>query len=155
MNFLRVWSVFVTISLTLSCGSSMPGSSNPPAGGNSSIVISSTSPTSIAAGSPDFTITVIGTGFPSEPFGFQGSSCSVLAAEQQSSGWDVSERRQPSLRCNACDGNGSLVLSRECGHRQIASADLLFCGRYSEIGVQLDHLRSDELRAINDVTRLG
>ena|SRR5262249_13884559 len=74
MNFLRVWSVFVTISLTLSCGSSMPGtqqngagSSNPPAGGNSSIVISSTSPTSIAAGSPDFTITIIGTGFPSEP----------------------------------------------------------------------------------------
>ena len=79
MNSVRACLIFLILSLTVGCSnSSMPGtqtgnggSSNPPPGGASSVVISSILPASVAAGSPDFTITIVGKGFPTEPVDFK------------------------------------------------------------------------------------
>src|SRR6266481_4282968 len=77
MDSLRACLIFLTLIVGCS-SSSMPGtqtgnggSSNPPPGGASSVVISSILPASVAAGSPDLTITIAGKGFPTEPVDFK------------------------------------------------------------------------------------
>ena len=73
MNTVRACLTFLSLLLTIGCNSAMPGSqrtTQPPPGGSSSgssVAISSVSPTSVMAGSQDFTLTIVGTGFPASP----------------------------------------------------------------------------------------
>ena len=60
---------FLALSLTIGCSSAMPGNSNNNGGptGSSSVVISSISPSSVSSGAQDFTLTIVGKGFPVSP----------------------------------------------------------------------------------------
>jgi hypothetical protein len=65
--------IFLALLLTISCSSAMPGNNsngNNNGGGptgSSSVVISSISPSSVSSGAQDFTLTIVGTGFPASP----------------------------------------------------------------------------------------
>ena len=67
---------FLALLLTIGCSSAMPGNNSNNNGGNnngggptgsSSVVISSISPSSVSSGAPDFTLTIVGKGFPVSP----------------------------------------------------------------------------------------
>jgi hypothetical protein len=57
--------IFLTLLLMIGCSSSMPGSTNN--NGGSSVVISSISPNSVSSGAQDFTLMIVGSGFPASP----------------------------------------------------------------------------------------
>jgi hypothetical protein len=69
--------VLLAFSITIGCTSSMPGgnsnagSSGPPPAGSSAVSITSIKPDSASAGSGDFVVTIVGTGFPATPAGFK------------------------------------------------------------------------------------
>jgi hypothetical protein len=55
---------FLALLLTIGCSSAMPHSNN---NGRSSVVISSISLSSVSSGAQDFTLTIVGSGFPASP----------------------------------------------------------------------------------------
>ena len=138
---------FLTLLLAISCSSAMPGQNNNgnnqgggPTGptGSSSVVISSLSPTGVSPGAQDFTLTIVGKGFPLSPTDRTDHPGVLWSSTANPKGtWLVTDLSQ-------CDATH--VTAR-------VPANLVLTAGTFDIQVQIYHFADDTPKAVSNVVQ--
>jgi IPT/TIG domain-containing protein len=131
MNAVRACLTFLCLALTIGCSSAMPGHSN----NSGSMVISSFSPGSVSPGAQDFTLTIVGSGFP---------ALSSTSNDQLSVLWGVGTQNEVYLSIDfaKCDANHIVAT--------VPAALVQSAGTF-DVQVQIFHLADDTPKAVSNI----
>ena len=135
MSNLRTSLMFLALVVSFGCGSPTRNSytcngnsggsgSNPPPPVTSSVSITSLSPASVTAGNPDFTLIIIGSGFPAVPLDYKDHPAVWWAPHGIANGVHLSVDNTQS-GCHSRDCDRSCVPIAKRGRLRCASAGLV------------------------------
>jgi hypothetical protein len=132
MNTFRACLTFLCLALTTGCSSAMPGHNN---NGGIGMVISSFSPGSVSPGVQDFTLTIVGSGFP---------TFSSTSEDQLSVLWSVGSQNGAYLSIDRakCDANHIVAT--------VPAALVQNAGTF-DVQVQIFHLADDMPKAVSNI----